>query len=118
MLRLGKAVLCAAFYFAVAAVLIGQPAFAQGKEVRVYNWSDYIDPKILEDFTKETGIKIVYDVFDSNEVLETKLLAGGSGYDIVVPTGFVPVASDQGRRFSEARQIEAAEPFEHVARDL
>ena len=86
MLRLGKAVLCAAFYFAVAAVLIGQPAFAQGKEVRVYNWSDYIDPKILEDFTKETGIKVVYDVFDSNEVLETKLLAGGSGYDIVVPT--------------------------------
>jgi putrescine transport system substrate-binding protein len=86
MLRLGKAVLCAAFYFAVAAVLVGQPAFAQGKEVRVYNWSDYIDPKILEDFTKETGIKIVYDVFDSNEVLETKLLAGGSGYDIVVPT--------------------------------
>ena len=47
MLRLGKAVLCAAFYFAVAAVLIGQPAFAQGKEVRVYNWSDYIDPTIL-----------------------------------------------------------------------
>ena len=46
MLRLGKAVLCAAFYFAVAAVLIGQPAFAQGKEVRVYNWSDYIDPTI------------------------------------------------------------------------
>ena len=86
MLRLGKAVLCAAFYFAVAAALVGQPAFAQGKEVRVYNWSDYIDPKILEDFTKETGIKIVYDVFDSNEVLETKLLAGGSGYDVVVPT--------------------------------
>ena len=41
---------------------------------------------IIEDFTKETGIKVVYDVFDTNEVLETKLLAGGSGYDIVVPT--------------------------------
>ena len=39
------------------------------------------------DFTKETGIKVVYDVFDSNEVLETKLLAGGTGYDVVVPTG-------------------------------
>ena len=60
---------------------------ARDKEVRVYNWSDYIDPAILEDFTKETGIKVVYDVFDSNEVLETKLLAGGTGYDIVVPTG-------------------------------
>jgi putrescine transport system substrate-binding protein len=42
---------------------------------------------VLEEFTKETGIKVVYDVFDSNEVLETKLLAGGSGYDVVVPTG-------------------------------
>jgi putrescine transport system substrate-binding protein len=63
------------------------PAFAKDKEVRVYNWSDYIDTTILEDFTKETGIKVVYDVFDSNELLETKLLAGGSGYDIVVPSG-------------------------------
>jgi putrescine transport system substrate-binding protein len=59
---------------------------AADREVRVYNWSDYIDPTILEDFTKETGIKVVYDVFDSNEVLETKLLAGNTGYDIVVPT--------------------------------
>ncbi len=62
-------------------------AGAADKEVRVYNWSDYIDPAILEEFTKETGIKVVYDVMDSNEVLETKLLAGGTGYDIVVPTG-------------------------------
>ena len=64
-----------------------QPAFAKDKEVRVYNWSDYIDDSILADFTKETGIKVVYDVFDSNELLETKLLAGGSGYDVVVPSG-------------------------------
>lgn len=62
-------------------------ALAQDRTVRVFNWSDYIDESILEDFTKETGIKVVYDVFDSNEVLETKLLAGGTGYDIVVPTG-------------------------------
>ncbi|MCR5858428.1 polyamine ABC transporter substrate-binding protein [Mesorhizobium sp. J428] len=62
-------------------------AFAQEKVVNVYNWSDYIDDSILEDFTKETGIKVVYDVFDSNEILETKLLAGGTGYDVVVPTG-------------------------------
>jgi len=59
---------------------------AQEKEVHVYNWSDYIDESILADFTKETGIKVVYDVFDSNDILETKLLAGGSGYDVVVPT--------------------------------
>ncbi len=72
---------------AVAALAISAPVSAKDKELRIYNWSDYIDPSIIEDFTKETGIKVTYDVFDSNEVLETKLLAGGSGYDIVVPTG-------------------------------
>jgi putrescine transport system substrate-binding protein len=61
-------------------------AYAQEKVVNVYNWSDYIDQSIIDDFTKETGIKVVYDVFDSNEILETKLLAGGSGYDVVVPS--------------------------------
>lgn len=63
------------------------PALAQQKVVNVYNWSDYIDESVIEDFTKETGIKVRYDVFDSNEVLETKLLAGKTGYDVVVPTG-------------------------------
>jgi putrescine transport system substrate-binding protein len=71
----------------VAALALGHAALAKDREVRVFNWSDYIDPTILEDFTKETGIKVVYDVFDSNEVLETKLLAGGTGYDVVVPSG-------------------------------
>ncbi len=56
------------------------------KVVNVYNWSDYIDPTVIEDFQKETGIQVKYDVFDSNEVLETKLLAGSTGYDIVVPS--------------------------------
>ena len=60
---------------------------AQERTVNVYNWSDYIDEEILDDFKNETGINIVYDVFDSNEVLETKLLAGGTGYDVVVPSG-------------------------------
>ncbi len=55
--------------------------------VNIYNWSDYIDESVLKDFTTETRIKVNYDVFDSNEVLETKLLAGKTGYDIVVPTG-------------------------------
>ncbi len=62
-------------------------AQAQEKVVNVYNWSDYIDQSIIDDFTKETGIKVVYDVFDSNEIVETKLLAGGTGYDVVVPSG-------------------------------
>ena len=64
--------------------LLASAAFAE--EVRVYNWSDYIDEELLTKFEEETGIDLIYDVFDSNEVLETKLLAGGSGYDVVVPT--------------------------------
>jgi putrescine transport system substrate-binding protein len=60
---------------------------AVAEEVRVYNWSDYIDESLLAKFEEETGIDLIYDVFDSNEVLETKLLAGGSGYDVVVPSG-------------------------------
>ena len=59
---------------------------AEEKVVNVYNWSDYIDPAMLEAFTKETGIKVNYDVFDNNEVLQTKLLAGNTGYDVVVPS--------------------------------
>ncbi|MDQ0505476.1 polyamine ABC transporter substrate-binding protein [Xanthobacter agilis] len=70
-----------------AGVAFSGPAFAQEKVLNVFNWSDYIDPTVLEDFTKETGIKVRYDVFDSNEVLETKLLAGKTGYDVVVPSG-------------------------------
>ncbi|SMC87830.1 putrescine transport system substrate-binding protein [Fulvimarina manganoxydans] len=73
---------------ALSAIIgLSSPASAQERVVNVYNWSDYIDESILSDFTKETGIKVVYDVFDSNEILETKLLAGGTGYDVVVPTG-------------------------------
>ena len=75
--------------FAFAAVVLtlwASPAAAQGRVVNVYNWSDYIGPTVIADFTKETGIKVRYDTFDSNDTLETKLLAGKSGYDVVVPT--------------------------------
>ena len=54
--------------------------------VNIYNWSGYVAPGTLEHFTKETGIKVNYDVYDSNEVLEAKLMEGGSGYDVVVPS--------------------------------
>jgi putrescine transport system substrate-binding protein len=64
-----------------------QPA-AEERVVNVYNWADYIDPKVIEGFENETGIKVRYDVFDSNEVLETKLLTGNSGYDVVVPSAY------------------------------
>jgi putrescine transport system substrate-binding protein len=56
------------------------------KILNVYNWSDYIAEDTIANFEKETGIKVNYDVFDSNEVLETKLLAGKTGYDVVVPS--------------------------------
>jgi putrescine transport system substrate-binding protein len=61
---------------------------AQQQRVNFYNWSDYIDPTVLKDFTRETGIEVTYDTFDSNDLLETKLLAGKSGYDVVVPTAY------------------------------
>ena len=65
------------------------PVAAEDPTVNVYNWSDYIGPDVIEGFTKETGIKVNYDVYDANETVEAKLAAGHSGYDIVVPT-FVP----------------------------
>ena len=64
----------------------GQGGAAKEQTLKIYNWSDYIDPAILADFTKETGIKVQYDTFDSNEVLETKVLQGATGYDIVAPS--------------------------------
>jgi len=63
-------------------------AAAEDKVLNVYNWSDYIDPAVIAQFEAETGIEVRYDVFDSNEVLETKLLAGNSGYDVVVPSAY------------------------------
>ncbi len=62
------------------------PAAAEEKVVNVYNWSDYIAEDTIANFEKQTGIKVNYDVYDGNETLETKLLAGNTGYDIVVPT--------------------------------
>jgi putrescine transport system substrate-binding protein len=61
-------------------------AQAEDKVVHVYNWSDYIAEDTLKNFEAVTGIKVVYDVYDSNEVMEAKMLAGGSGYDVVFPT--------------------------------
>jgi putrescine transport system substrate-binding protein len=61
-------------------------AAPEEKVLNVYNWSDYIAPDTLANFEKETGIKVTYDVFDSNEVLETKLVTGNTGYDVVVPS--------------------------------
>ena len=60
---------------------------ASDKVLNVYNWSDYIQPSLIADFEKETGIHVNYDVYDSNEILETKLLTGHTNYDVVGPSG-------------------------------
>lgn len=79
-MRLMKTVVPAGF-----ALLFGTLAQAQ-PSVSVYNWTDYIGETTLADFQGKTGIKVIYDVFDSNETLEGKLLAGRTGYDVVVPS--------------------------------
>ena len=82
------------FRASLAAALIGTlfslPAWAQEEEkiLNVYNWSDYIAEDTLKNFEKETGIKVRYDIFDSNEILHAKLVAGKSGYDVVVPSSY------------------------------
>jgi putrescine transport system substrate-binding protein len=70
----------------IAALLGAEPVSAEEPRLNVYNWSDYIAPGTIPKFEAETGIKVTYDVYDSNEILEAKLLSGRSGFDIVVPS--------------------------------
>jgi putrescine transport system substrate-binding protein len=77
-----------AWSLAVAGLMVSVSAQAADRVVNFYNWSSYMAPGVLDEFTKETGIKVVYDTFDANETLETRLLAGKSGYDLVVPTAY------------------------------
>ncbi|MDE2401115.1 MAG: polyamine ABC transporter substrate-binding protein [Burkholderiales bacterium] len=71
------------------AASVAAPACADEERVlNVYNWSNYIAPDTIANFEKETGIKVRYDMFDSNEVLHAKMVAGKTGYDIVVPTSY------------------------------
>ena len=58
---------------------------AEEKTLRLYNWADYFAEDTLSQFTAETGIKVIYDVMDGSETLEAKMLAGGSGYDLIFP---------------------------------
>jgi len=70
----------------LAAALAAAPSAGDEPRLNIYNWSDYIAPDTIPKFEAETGIKVTYDVYDANEVLEAKLLAGDSGYDVVVPS--------------------------------
>ncbi len=73
---------------AASAMWWAGPAVAQEEEkvLNIYNWSDYIAPDTIANFEKETGIKVRYDNFDNNEIVHAKLVAGKTGYDIVVPS--------------------------------
>lgn len=87
-------------------LVFAAPAHAEDRVLNVYNWTDYIDPAALERFTKETGVTVHYDVYDSLETLEAKLLAGHSGYDVVVPT--------TGPTFSRLIKVGALRTIDHA----
>jgi putrescine transport system substrate-binding protein len=90
----------------LALLVLATPVHAQDHVLNVYNWSDYIDPAALKRFEKETGVTVNYDVYDSLETLEAKLLTGHSGYDIVVP-------SDEPS-FSRLIKAGAVAPIDHA----
>ena len=73
---------------ASALTLVSAPAAAQEEEkvLNIYNWSDYIAEDTIANFEKETGIKVRYDNFDNNEIVHAKLVAGKTGYDLIVPS--------------------------------
>ncbi len=90
-------------FFAFPAVLVllalalGGCAGREGKKLHVYNWTYYIPEEVVRAFEKEKGVKVVYDVFASNEEMFAKLKAGGAGYDITFPSGdYVSIMAGQG----------------------
>ncbi|MBN8919371.1 MAG: polyamine ABC transporter substrate-binding protein [Rhizobiales bacterium] len=108
----------AAVAIALAATSAAQ---AQSRIVNVYNWSDYIAPGVLDAFTNETGIAVRYDTFDSNDILETKLLAGRSGYDVVVPSGNFMARQIQAgvfQKLDKAKLPNLANVWPEIARRL
>ena len=81
-----RIVVCA-FVLWMSGVLL--PAFGEARTVNVYGWSDYIDPKVIEDFTNETGIKVSYDAYNSDETAVAQLQAGKTGFDVMIVSGRV-----------------------------
>lgn len=78
------------------ATLLSGAAFAEGR-LNIYSWTDYMSPEVIAKFEKETGISVTVDTFDANETLLAKIQAGGSGYDIIVPThNFIPIYISEG----------------------
>ncbi|MCO7632746.1 extracellular solute-binding protein [Pseudomonas guariconensis] len=87
-------------------LVLALPLQAEEKVVNLYSWADYVAPQTLQRFEQESGYKVRYDTFDTTEVLETKLLTGGSGYDVVVPSSTV---------LARALQANALQPLQAQA---
>lgn len=81
-------IICLGLAF-VAQRLEGNNSSTSNKNLIIYNWGDYIDPKLIKKFEKQTGYHIIYDTFDSNEAMYTKIKQGGTGYDICVPSDYM-----------------------------
>ena len=89
-----------------SALALGAGAAWADGELNVYHWSDYVAPDTVSNFEERTGIKVNYDVFDSNEVLEAKMLTGASGYDVVVPSiEFLATSSKPSFQASKRRSV-------------
>jgi putrescine transport system substrate-binding protein len=107
----------------LAAIMLAPMATMAQKQrvVNFYNWSDYIDPTVLDDFSKESGIKVRYGTFDSNDTLEAKLLAGKSGYDVVVPTAYFlarQIAAGVFQKLDKAKLPNLVNAWPEIARRL
>jgi putrescine transport system substrate-binding protein len=117
-----RSVLAAFCGFAMLTAAQAQPvAPPPQRVVNVYNWSDYVDPRVLEEFTAATGIRVVYDTYDNNEIVETRLLAGKSGFDVVVPSGpFLSRLIKAGvlARIDRARLTQASHIWPEIDRQL
>lgn len=106
---------------AIAGMMMSVSAQAADRVVNFYNWSNYMAPGVLDEFTKETGIKVVYDTFDANETLETRLLAGKSGYDLVVPTAYFlqrQIAAGVFQKLDKAKLPNLANAWPEIAAKL
>src|ERR1700677_2925636 len=113
----GRALLFAGLFMATFTPAHPEPE----RVVNFYNWSDYIDPVVLDSFTAETGIKVRYDTFDSNDTLEAKLLAGKSGYDVVVPSGYFlarQIAAGIFRKLDKSKLPNIANVWPEIANHL
>src|SRR4029077_3477225 len=105
----------------LAALAFVRAAPAADRVVNFFNWSDYIEPSVLTDFTAASGIRVQYDTVDSNDILETKLLAGKSGYDVVVPTGYFlqrQIKAGVFRKLDKQKLPNLANAWDEISRRL